>query len=77
MPLVGIFAYIIGALFIALWIYLTTKITFSIVNKDRYILRVILWLGIAWFLVLVMYVVFVVAAGFLGIAVQSFSEFIK
>lgn len=77
MAFVGIFIYILGALFIVLWLYLTTKVTFSIFNKDRVILRVISWPVIAWFLALAMYLFFVLAAGFLGIAIQSFLEILK
>ena len=77
MTLTAIFAYVSGILFFVLWVYLNTKIVVSLISKERYFLRVIVWIFIGWlsallayalFMVFIMLVVFI-ANTFLGFTV--------
>lgn len=58
MTLTVIFAYISGILFFVLWIYLNTKIVFSLVSKERYFLRIVVWVFIGWLSALFVYAMF-------------------
>jgi len=58
MTLTVIFAYISGILFFVLWIYLNTKIVFSLVSKKRYFLRIVVWVFIGWLSALFVYAMF-------------------
>jgi len=72
-----IIIYVFGALFVALWLYLTTKITFSIFSKERVILRISFWLIIAWVLAIVLYFIFLVGGGLIVLGIELIRELIK
>ncbi len=77
MAFAAFLAYASGILFFVFWIYLNTKIVFSLVPKERYLLRFLAWVSIglissiivyALFMGLVMLMVFV-ANNVLGLTV--------
>lgn len=68
---VVILVYLLGVLAVLLWGYLTTKIVFSIVSKERVVFRVICWPILGWFLLLAFYLMFVIAVGLFGITFES------
>lgn len=72
MTVIGLSVYIIAALFIVLWVYLTTKITVSVFSREKIIHRIILWPIVAWFLGLAMYLIFAIAGGLLGVIIEAF-----
>jgi len=71
---VVILIYLLGALTLASWGYLMTKIVFSIISKERIVLRIIVWPILGWFLALAFYLAFVIGIGLLGAAIDFLPE---
>jgi len=46
MEFAAILTYASGILFFVFWVYLNTKIVFSLVPKERYLLRILAWVFI-------------------------------
>lgn len=58
MTFAAILAYVSGMLFFVFWIYLNTKIVFSLVPKERYLLRVLAWVSIGLISFIFVYALF-------------------
>ena len=56
----GHFHDIFTILFFVLWVYLNKKIVVSLISKERYFLRVIVWIFIGWLSALLVYALFMV-----------------
>jgi len=68
---VVILVYIFGALAIALWGFVTTKIVVAIFPKEKIFLRIILWPILGWFLGITFYLVFLVSGGLISLAISE------
>ncbi len=58
MAFAAFLAYASGILFFVFWIYLNTKIVFSLVPKERYFLRFLAWVSIGLISSIIVYALF-------------------
>ncbi len=58
MAFAAFLAYASGILFFVFWIYLNTKIVFSLVPKERYFLRFFAWVSIGLISSIIVYALF-------------------
>ena len=74
MTFTAILAYISGILFFVFWIYLNTKIVFSLIPKERYLLRVLAWASIGLISFIFVYALFM---GFIMLMVVIANTFLE
>lgn len=74
MTFAAILAYVSGILFFVFWIYLNTKIVFSLIPKERYLLRVLAWASIGLISFIFVYALFMVFIMLMVFIANTFLE---
>ena len=75
MTFAAILAYASGVLFFLFWIYLNTKIVFSLVHKERYLLRILAWVSIGLITFIFVYALFMGFVMLMVFVANTFLEF--
>jgi len=76
MEFAAILTYASGILFFVFWVYLNTKIVFSLVPKERYLLRILAWVFIGLISFVFVYALFMGFVMLMVFITNTYLEFL-